>query len=52
MIVAPPLVGLTVKEVPEQMAAGVTLAITGFGFTVTTTVKVAPEQPFAVGVTV
>ena len=48
----PPLVGLTVKEVSEQIAAGVTLVITGFGFTVTTTLKEAPAQPFAVGVTV
>lgn len=49
----PPLfAGVTVKDVPEQIADGVTFAIDGFGFTVTVIVKVFPEQLPEVGVTV
>ena len=44
--------GVTVKVSPLQMVA-VWFAITGFGFTVTVTVKVAPIQfEVVVGVTV
>lgn len=46
-----PFVGVTVKVPSEQIAGGVTLAITGFGFTVTVMVNGFPEQPFVVGVT-
>lgn len=48
----PPLLGVTENEVPEQIAVGVTLAIDGFGFTVTVTVKGEPIQPLVLGVTV
>ncbi len=51
-IVLPPLVGVTEKAVSEQIAAGVTLAITGFGFTLITTVKAVPEQLLKTGVIV
>ena len=39
-----PLVGVTEKAFIEQIAAGVTLAIAGLGFTLITTVKAVPEQ--------
>jgi hypothetical protein len=47
------LLRATEEAVPEQIVceAGVAVA-TGIGFTVITTVLVAPAHPFAVGVTV
>ena len=51
-MVAPELIGVTLKDVPEQIAAGVTPAITGFGLTVTVTVKAVPVHPLTIGVTV
>ena len=47
-----PLVGVTVKAASEQIASGTTFAITGFGFTLITTVKAVPEQLVKTGVTV
>ena len=46
-----PLVGVTEKADPEQIAAGVTLAIAGLGFTLITTVKAVPVQLLKIGVT-
>ena len=54
-LIPPPLTGLTLKLAPEQIAAGKTASIEGFGFTSTVTSKVSPTQvPLApeVGVTV
>ena len=45
------LTGVTVKPVPPQVVAVIAL-ISGFGFTVTVTVKVAPVQLPNNGVTV
>ena len=47
-----PLVGVTEKAAPEQIAAGVTLAIAGLGFTLITTVKAVPVQLLKIGVIV
>ena len=43
LLLTPPVVGVTVKSVPLHTDA-VSLAMVGFGFTVTVTVKVAPGQ--------
>ena len=54
LLLTPPVVGVTVKRFVLHTAV-VSLAMVGFGFTVTVTVKVAPGQaPDApeVGVTV
>ena len=54
-LIPPPLTGLTLKLAPEQIAAGKTASIKGFGSTSTLTVKSNPTQlPSApeVGVTV
>jgi hypothetical protein len=47
-----PFVGVTVNVAPEQIAEGVTSAITGFGLTVIVTVNVLPEHVPEIGVTV
>jgi hypothetical protein len=44
--VPPPLEGLTVVAVPEQIV-GETVAMKGFGFTTNGTVKALPAQPAA-----
>ena len=54
-IVVELLLGVTLKDVPEHIAAGVTSDIVGFGLTVTVIVKGVPTQlPVSpeVGVTV
>ncbi len=51
-IVPLPWVGVTEKAVSEQIAVGVIFPITGFGFTLITTVKALPEQLLKTGVTV